>query len=104
MSTRCLNRAFFLLASCALAVDAQASYGQMRLEGIGFLLAFALTVAYGVMVDAALFARIFRYRAALVGGLVVGLAVIFLLLGSAASPSERAGFFKEPLGRRWSCS
>jgi hypothetical protein len=66
----------------------------MRLEGIGFFLAFALTVAYGVIVDAALFAKIFRYRAAFVGGLIVALVVIFLLLGLAASPSERAGFFK----------
>src|SRR4051794_1520496 len=66
----------------------------MRLDGIGLLLAFALTVAYGVIVDAALFAKIFRHRAALVGGLVVALVVIFLLIGSAASPSERAGFFK----------
>jgi len=66
----------------------------MRLDGIGLLLAFALTVAYGVIVDLALFARIFRYRAALVIGSIVALAVIFLLLGQAASPSERAGFFK----------
>ena len=66
----------------------------MRLDGIGFLLAFALTVAYGVIVDVALLARIFRYRAALVGGLIVALVVIVFLLGMAASPSERAGFFK----------
>ena len=66
----------------------------MRLEGIGLLLAFALTAAYGVIVDVALLARLFRYRAALVGGLIVALVVILLLLGFAASPSERAGFFK----------
>ena len=66
----------------------------MRLEGLGFFLAFALTVAYGVIVDAALFARIFRYRTVLVGGLIVALVVIFLFLGLAASPNERAGFFK----------
>ena len=65
----------------------------MRLEGIGFLLAFMLTVAYGVIVDVALLARIFRYRAALVGGLIVALVMIILLIGLAASPSERAGFF-----------
>ena len=65
----------------------------MRLDGIGLLLAFALTVAYGVIVDVALFARIFRYRAALVGGLIVALLMIILLVGLAASPSERAGFF-----------
>ncbi len=89
-----LNQAFLLLASCALAAAAHASYGQMRLEGIGFLLAFALTVAYGVIVDVALIARVFRYRAGLVVGVIVALAVIFLLLGQAASPSERNGFFK----------
>src|SRR5512147_2474730 len=94
MLTRCLNQAFFLLASCALATAAHASYGQMRLDGIGFLLAFALTVAYAVIVDAALLARIFRHRAALVGGLIVALVMIILLVGLAASPSERAGFFK----------
>lgn len=65
----------------------------MRLDGIGFLLAFALTVAYGVIVDVALLGRIFRYRAALVGGLIVALVMIVLLVGLAASPSERAGFF-----------
>jgi len=86
--------AFFLLASCALASAAHASYGQMRLDGIGFILAFLLTVAYGLIVDVALLARIFRYRAALVGGLIVALVVIFLLLVFAASPNERAGFFK----------
>jgi hypothetical protein len=65
----------------------------MRLDGIGLLLAFALTVAYGVIVDVALLARIFRYRAVLVGGLIVALVVIILLVGLVASPSERAGFF-----------
>lgn len=94
MLTRCLNQAFFLLAACALAGAAHASYGQMRLDGIGFFLAFALTVAYGVIVDVALLARIFRYRAVLVGGLIVALMLIILLLGLTASPSERAGFFK----------
>ena len=66
----------------------------MRLEGVGFLLAFALTVAYGVIVDVALIARIFRYRAGLIVGVIVALVVIFLLLSQAASPSERNGFFK----------
>lgn len=65
----------------------------MRLNGVGLLLAFGLTVAYGVIVDVALFARIFRYRAALVGGFIVALAMIALLVGLIASPSERAGFF-----------
>lgn len=66
----------------------------MRLDGVGFFLAFALTVAYGVIVDIALLARIFRYRAALVRGLIVALVMIIVLASLAASPSERAGFFK----------
>lgn len=66
----------------------------MRLDGIGFLLAVALTVTYGVIVDIALLARVFRYRAALVGGLFVALVMITLLVGLAFSPTERAGFFK----------
>ena len=70
----------------------------MRLDGIGLLLAFVLAIAYGVMVDLALFARIFRYRAALVVGSVLGLVVVFFLLSQAASPSERAGFFKGAAG------
>ena len=94
MSSVRLNQAFVFLAACALSVCAHADYGQMRLDGIGLLLAFVLSVAYGVIVDVALIARIFRYRAALVFELIVALAVIFLLLGLAASPSERAGFFK----------
>lgn len=94
MLTGRLNQAFFLLASWTLAASAHASYAQMRLDGLWLLLALALTIAYGVIVDLALFARIFRYRAALVIGSVVALAVVFLLLGQAASPSERLGFFK----------
>ena len=100
-----LNQAFFLLALCTLAASAHGSYGQMRLEGAGFLLAFLLTVAYGVFVDLALIAGIFRHRAGLVVGVVIAFLVILLLLGAAASPSERAGYFGgAPGGRRWSCS
>jgi hypothetical protein len=87
-------QALFLLAACALAVCAQASYGQMRLDGIAFILAFLLVVAYGVIVDLLLLAGFFRYRAALVVGFALALAVIALLLGAGASPSERTGFFK----------
>lgn len=89
-----LKQAFFFVAACALAVSAHADYGQMRLEGAAFLLAFLMSVAYGVIVDVALIVRIFRHRAVLVAGLIVALVVIVLLLGLAASPSERAGFFK----------
>jgi hypothetical protein len=89
-----LSQALLLVASCALAAAAHASYGQMRLDGIGFLLAFALIVVDGVIVDVALIAKVFRYRAALIVGVVVALALISFLLGQAASPGERAGFFK----------
>ncbi len=65
----------------------------MRLEGVALLLVFVLTIAYGVIVDIALLARLFRYRASLIVGSIVALAVIFLFLGQTASPSERAGFF-----------
>lgn len=88
------NQAFLLLASCALAASAHASYAQMRLDGVGLILAFLLTVAYGLIVDLALFARIFRYRAALIVGSIVALVVVLLFLSQAASPSERTGFFK----------
>ena len=64
------------------------------MDGIGFILIFVLIVAYGVILDVALLARIFRYRAARVGGLIVPLVLITLLVGLAASPGERAGFFK----------
>lgn len=86
--------AFFLLAASTLATPAYASYAQMRLDGLGLMLAFVLSVAYGVVVDLLLFARIFRHRAAAVAGTIVSLAVIFLLLSQVASPGERAGFFK----------
>ena len=88
------NQAFFLLASWTLAASAQASYAQFRLDGVGLLLALALTVAYGVLVDVALLAGIFRYRAALAIGTIAGLGVVFLFLTQANSPSEWAGFFK----------
>lgn len=64
-----LIQAFIFLAACALSVSAHADYGQMRLDGTSLLLSFALSVAYGLIVDVALFTRIFRYRAALVVGL-----------------------------------
>ncbi|HEX9179729.1 MAG TPA: hypothetical protein VF859_04985 [Burkholderiales bacterium] len=89
-----LHQAFFSLASWALATSAHASYGQMRLDGIELFLAFALTVVYGLIVDLALLARLFRYRAALVVGFVVALVVTFLLLVQAAPPGVRAGIFK----------
>ncbi|MFM9967895.1 MAG: hypothetical protein ACKVQK_05785 [Burkholderiales bacterium] len=89
-----LHQAFVLLASWALATSAYASYAQMRLDGIELFLAFALVVAYGLIVDLALFARLFRYRAALVAGFVAALVVTILILIQAAPPGERAGIFK----------
>src|SRR5687768_4726719 len=62
MRVRGLNQAFLHLASCALAAAAHASYGQMRLDGAGLLLAFVLTVGYALIVDVALIAGLFRYR------------------------------------------
>ena len=88
-----MKRAFFLMA-LTLAASAQASYGQMRLDGIGLALAFILTVGYGLLVDGALFVRLFRYRAALVFSSVIAIAIALFLLSQAASNSERAGFFK----------
>jgi len=93
-----LNQAVFLLALCTFAAAAHASYGQMRLDGLGFLLAFALTVVYGVILDVALIAKVFRHRATLAGGLIVALVMIILLGSQAASPSERAAFFNGPPG------
>ena len=95
-----LHQAFFLLASWALATSAHASYGQMRLDGIELFLAFALTVAYGLIVDLALLARLFQYRAALVVGFIVALVLTFLLLVQGAPPGERAGIFKVHPGGR----
>jgi hypothetical protein len=77
-----------------LAGVAHASYGQMRLDGLGLLLAFVVTVAYGLIVDAGLLGRVFRYRAAVIAGIIVALAVALLFLATVASPDERAGFFK----------
>ena len=89
-----VSKAVFLLAACALAVSAHADYGQMRLDGIGLFLAFLLSIAYGLIVDVALIARLFRYRAVLVVGLVLAAIVIVLLLLTLASQGERTGFFK----------
>ncbi len=66
----------------------------MRLDGLGLFLALALIVAFGVIVDVALLATMFRHRAALVGGLVVAALLIVVVAGLAFNPSERAGFFK----------
>ena len=91
-------QAFILLATFTLAVSAHGDYGQMRLEGASLWLAFALSVAYGLIVDVALIARIFRYRAVLIVGLILGLLLIVLLLAQAASPSELAALDKGALG------
>ena len=91
---RRLNQAVFLLFACALAAAAHASYGQMRLDGAGMFLAFVLTIGYGLVVDVALIAGLFRYRGVLVAGVIVATVVISLLLALSASPSERTGFFK----------
>jgi hypothetical protein len=66
----------------------------MRLDGIELFLAFALIIVYGLIVDVALIARIFQYRAALAVGFVLALAITFFLLIQVAPPSVRAGFFK----------
>ena len=66
----------------------------MRLDGAGLFLAFALSVGYALIVDVALIAGLFRYRAVLVAGVIGSLVVILLLLGFTASPNERTGFFK----------
>ena len=83
-----------LVASWTFAAPAHASYAQMRLDGVGLLLAIALMVAYVVLVDVALLARIFRYRAALAIGTIAGLGVVFLFLTQVNSPGEWAGYFK----------
>ena len=88
-----MKRAFFLLG-LTLAASAQASYGQMRLDGIGLALAFVLTVGYGLLVDGALFVRLFRYRVAIAFSSVIAVAIALFLLSQAASNTERAGFFK----------
>ena len=93
-AVRGINQALLLLALCALAAGAHASYGQMRLDGAGLFLAFVLTIGYALIVDVALLAGLFRYRAILIAGVIVSLALTLLLLGLAASPSERTGFFK----------
>ena len=94
MLTDRLSQAVFLLASWTLAAGAHARYGQMRLDGIEIFLAFALAVVYGLIVDLALFFRIFQYRAALVVGFIVARGVTFFLLGRTAPPGKQAGLFK----------
>lgn len=90
---RCLACACVLLAACVFAADAQASYGQMRLDGIGLLLVVMLFVAYGILLDIALLLRIFRHPPVLAGGLVAGVGVIVLLFIALGSPVERTGYF-----------
>jgi hypothetical protein len=96
-----LKQAFFLLASFTLAASAHASFNHMRLEGLSLLLAFALTVSYGLFVDLVMFVRLFRHRAALVICSVVGLALAFLLLSQFASPSERRWLLGPTVGPAW---
>lgn len=94
MSIFRLSLSLTVLAACTLALPAHADYGQMRLDGIGLLLAFGLSVAYGLVIDVALIARLFRHRTVLSVGLVATAAVFAFFLIQVASPTERAGFFK----------
>jgi hypothetical protein len=89
------NQVFLLLASWTFAASAHASFGSFGpWEGAALLLVFGLTLAYGFMVDLAVLVKAFRHRAAVVVALIVTLAVVLLLASLAASPPERAGFFK----------
>lgn len=88
------HRGFLLLVVLALAASAHASYGQMRLDGLSLLLALALLVVYGVLVDIAVLVGVFRYRTAVVVAMLIAAAVIFFLVVVTASPGERLGFFK----------
>jgi hypothetical protein len=90
---RGVPRVVFFLACWTLAASAQASYGQMRLDGVGLFLALALTVVYGLFVDIGLLAGLFRHRAGLIGGLFVAVAMIGVVAVMVVSPNERAGFF-----------
>ena len=94
-----LQQTFFLLASLTLAASAHASYGQMKFPGLALFLVFMLTVSYGVLVDIALIARLFRHRIAVAVGTMIALAVVFLLLRLAASSGERGAFFSGGSGR-----
>ena len=87
-------RALLLTAAWALAGVAQASYGQMRLDGVTLVLAFLAVVACGLLVDALLWARVFRHGAVAAVGTVAGVALAILLAILFASPVERAGVFK----------
>lgn len=94
MSTKRLARSIVVLASCALAAAAEASYAQMRLDGIGIFLALSLLAIWTAIVDIGLMVKLFRRRSILMGSLVLSFAVIALVFAAFASPSERTGFFK----------
>ena len=92
------SRAAALLLACALAATADASYGQMRLDGIGLALAFVLVVGWGLMLDVILLApaQVLRRRGAAIACTVIGGLVVLCFLAMLAMPAERAGFFKGP--------
>lgn len=87
----------FLLAAC-FAGGAHASYGQMRLDGIGMFLAFTLVVGWGLILDLVILApaQVLRRRGAAVACTVIGGLIVLLFLAMLALPAERAGFFKGP--------
>lgn len=90
----------FLPLACALAGAADASYGQMRLDGIGLMLAFTLLVGWGLLLDVIILApaQVLRRRGAAIACTVISGLVVLVFLAMLASPSERAGFFKGPPG------
>ena len=70
----------------------------MKLDGLGLFLVVLLVLGYVLIVDFVLALRLFRYRAGVVVGSILALAVILLFIAGANSPAERAGFFKMASG------
>jgi len=89
------NQLCLLLASWTLATSAHASFGSFGpWDGAALLLVFALTLAYGLLVDLIVLANLFRHRAAVIVACIATLAVVLPLATLAALPTERTAFFR----------
>src|SRR5262249_4908365 len=72
------------------AATAAASYAQMKLEGLGALMLFAVIAAYALVVDVVLLCKGFRSRLSVIVSTVISLA---LAIGLVSARQEVAAVY-----------
>ena len=89
------SQSCLLLGSWMLAASAHASFGGFGpWAGASLLLVFALTLAYGFIIDLVVLAKLFRHWLSVTVASFTTLVVVLPLVILAALPAERTAFFR----------